>query len=140
MTDDEIKLNPETDEFLDEIILGFGAKIAEQERLPNGSNLRQVIALVVNQRNEARRDRDAWKQRAEAAEAEGLEQARLNGMGSEREVRLIAERDAARAEAAKLRPIVERLAALPYCPECGQRQHTMHCGVGAALAASRAGE
>lgn len=63
------------------------------------------------------RDRDEWKQaadnalclaksnfeRAEAAEAEALEQARLNGMGSEREARLLTRvKEAAEAKLAEL--------------------------------------
>lgn len=50
----------------------------------------------------------------DATRAKLLEQARLNGMGAEREAKLLAERDALAAEVARLRPIAEdALKALP---------------------------
>jgi hypothetical protein len=34
----------------------------------------------------------------------------------------------------QLRAVVQRLGTLPYCPECGQREHTRECQIGKALA------
>ena len=47
--------------------------------------------------------------RLEAAEAEALEEARLNGMGSEREAALMAKLEVVEKENAKLRAKIERM-------------------------------
>jgi hypothetical protein len=59
-----------------------------------------------------------WKERDEAR-AEALEQARLNGMGSEREARLMAQVQEARAELARLKEAIP--AVLTHIDDIGAR-------------------
>lgn len=58
---------------------------------------------------------DGWKARAEAAEAENLEQARLLGMGAERELALLSRVERADAKLALARQALEIIAGKSQC-------------------------
>lgn len=74
--------------------------------------LRELCA----QRDAARATVRQQAERIAELEAEVLEQARCNGMGAERELALMAERDRLRAEVERLRADGERLDWVEACP------------------------
>jgi hypothetical protein len=90
-----------------------GALQAEVESLRDENDEDQsVIAIWRGRTQRAEAERDE-------ARAEALEQARLNGMGSEREARLIAQVQEARAELARLTTLPSPPLWGKGCPVCG---------------------
>ena len=84
--------------------------------------LRELCA----QRDAARATVRQQAERIAELEAEVLEQARCNGMGAERELALMAERDQLRAEVERLRVDAERLDHIEKHARCDPKMDGQH--------------
>ena len=87
--------------FANSVINSLLDRLEEDEK--NVALLERLIDARGSSLNAVANECDALRLRIEAAESECLEQARLNGMGSEREAALMAKLEAAEKENAKLR-------------------------------------
>ena len=87
--------------FANSVINSLLDRLEEDEK--NVALLERLIDARGSSLNAVANECDALRLRIEAAESECLEQARLNGMGSEREASLMAKLEAAEKENAKLR-------------------------------------
>lgn len=74
-------------------------QVQKEHALDEAATAKRVAASIEHAKTVVAK----WKSRAERVEAENIEQARLLGMSAEREVKLLAELAAAKADAAKAR-------------------------------------
>lgn len=114
----------------------LAAKVEEQARtieFTTNANL-ELAADMATAVQKLTQERDAERERVDKAEAEAIEQARLNGMGSEREARLMAKLDAAEALLARRPHVTDSYVVYPAADHWHDPDQCARAGGGCAKA------